>query len=294
MNPLLVLCFAPVLATGAPPAAPAPEPEYLLYQPAAKLDWVLRGPPVQYIPQPGDIVLAAAKNLLSHIGHLAAGTGYPNHSAIVFARHDGSLAVLEAGPHGRLRDGMAISDMLPELISYAGEGRLYIRRRKVPLTPEESARLTEFAYAAEGRRFAIVRIYLQPTPLRSRMPLRAAFVGKPDPDKQSYFCSELVLNACCYAGLLDPEITRPAATYPRDLFFNESRNYFVNRGVKPMACGWDPPARWIPCGTSCQGTETAPVQLADPPHTVAKPAPVELTPAPPPAPRKNPSPYSPR
>src|SRR5262245_57248850 len=188
MNPLLVLCCAPVLALGAPPAAPSAEPDSYLYQPAAKLDHVLRGPPVAYVPQPGDIVLAAANNLLSHIGHIAAGTGFPNHSAIIFARTDGSLAILEAGPHGRLRDGMTINDLMPELVSYESEGRLWIRRRKVPLTPEESARLTEFAYKEEGKRFAVVRIYLQPTPLRSRMPLLTPFVGKSDPDKQSYFC----------------------------------------------------------------------------------------------------------
>jgi len=294
MNPLLVLCCAPVFALGAPPPAPSAEPDSYLYQPAAKLDYVLRGPPVAYVPQPGDIVLAAANNLLSHIGHIAAGTGFPNHSAIIFARTDGSLAILEAGPHGRLRDGMTINDLMPELVSYESEGRLWIRRRKVPLTPEESARLTEYAYASEGKRFAVVRIYSQATPFRSRGPLRTAFLGKSDMDRPSYFCSELVLNACCYAGLLDPEITRPAATYPRDLFMNQSRNYFVNRGIKPMLCGWELPARWAPCVTPCQGSEEAPVQLVEPLHIVAKPAPVAPLPPTPPAPRKNPSPYSPR
>ena len=83
-------------------------------------------------------------------------------------------------------------------------------------------------------------------------------------------------------GVLDPEITRPACTYPRDIFLNESRNFFVNRALEPMACGWEPPARWVRCPAACVATTDVPVQLVAP-QTVAKPAPP-----------RNPSPYSPR
>lgn len=46
------------------------------------------------------------------------------------------------------------------------------------------------------------------------------FIGKPHGDSRlSYFCSELVCESCVAAGLLNPETTRPSATYPHDLFY---------------------------------------------------------------------------
>jgi hypothetical protein len=242
MNPLFVLCCAPLFAMGSPP-----ESKSYTYQPAAKMDHELRGPAVHYAPQPGDIVLAANNSIFSVIGHYAAGTGYPNHSMIVFARKDGSLGILEAGPHGKLKQGMVISACLPHLASYEDEGRLWVRQRKVPLTAEQSACLTEFAYKEEGKRFAVVRVDAQATPFRSRMPVRAVWLGKPNPEKNAFFCSELVLNGCVYAGLMSTETTRPACTYPRDIFFGKCSNPFVNRSLREMECGWEPPARWTSC-----------------------------------------------
>ena len=57
------------------------------------------------------------------------------------------------------------------------------------------------------------------------------------------FCSELVTEACVAAGLLGPERTRPAATYPCDLFYGRSWNLFIDRHLDVNA-GWCPPARW--------------------------------------------------
>jgi hypothetical protein len=69
-------------------------------------------------------------------------------------------------------------------------------------------------------------------------------VGKPRGwDRRSYFCSELVLEACVAAGLLDPAWVRPSATYPRDLFYDSSPNPFINRHLPLEPC-WYPPARW--------------------------------------------------
>jgi hypothetical protein len=78
------------------------------FQPEYVLDRQLRGPARAYTPQPGDIFLGAQDDFWSVFGDIAAGTGFPNHCSIVFVHRDGTLAILEAGREGRLRDGMAI------------------------------------------------------------------------------------------------------------------------------------------------------------------------------------------
>src|SRR5258708_3049322 len=70
-----------------------------LCQPAYCLDEVLRGPKVPYVAQPGDIVLCTDRLLFWKLTFILAGAGHPHHSGIVFRRPDGSLAVLESGPH---------------------------------------------------------------------------------------------------------------------------------------------------------------------------------------------------
>ena len=130
-------------------------------------------------------------------------------------------------------------------------GMVFIRRRSTPLTPEQSACLTQFACAQDGKRFALIRMAGQLTLLRSRGPIRTYFVGKPHCDQDTFFCSELVTESCCAAGLLDPKKTRPAATYPHDLFYDRSYNLFNALNLKLYPC-WDPPARW----TSCPVPET--------------------------------------
>ena len=83
----------------------------------------------------------------------------------------------------------------------------------------------------------------QMTVLRSRGPLRTYWMGSPDLDKSSYFCAELCMTACVAGRLLDPERTRPSATYPHDIFMDESLNPFLNKYQK-LCPNWDPPARW--------------------------------------------------
>ena len=55
--------------------------------------------------------------------------------------------------------------------------------------------------------------------------------------------SILVGVVCVAAGLLDPARTRPAATYPHDLFYGRSLNLFVDKHLDINAA-WYPPARW--------------------------------------------------
>jgi hypothetical protein len=238
---LSLLCS--LLAVGAPPAAaeaPAPCASYL-YQPAFCIDHVLRGPAELYVPQPGDIMLRLDSSVFWRVTHYVALAFDPNGSGIVFARPDGSLAILEAGPNDTL--WVRTLDLLPHLQEYACAGRVWIRRRSVPMTPEQSHCLTEFALAAEGKRFALIRLGGQLTLLRSRGPLRTYFVGGPRGDRSTYYCSELVMEACVAAGLLDPCRTRPSATYPRDLFYGRSLNLFIDTHLDVNA-GWHPPARW--------------------------------------------------
>jgi len=225
---------------------PTPPGSYL-WQPSYELDHALRGPARLYMLQPGDIVLAADTSKFWKLMHNLAGTGDPTHSMIVFAYPNGSLGILEAGPHDTLK--CRTLEALPHIFSYENEGRVWVRRRAVPLTPEQSARLTEFALCTDGRQFALARLAGQLTLLRTRGILRTHFVGKPRGLTQdNYFCSELVTEACVYAGLIDPYIARPSATYPRDLFMDHSLNPYINRYFKLAPC-WAPPARWTssPC-----------------------------------------------
>ncbi len=213
-----------------------------LYEPAYCVHNVLRGAPRAYLPQPGDIMLATDDSRFWKITHDLALAFQPHNSAIVVARPDGGLATLEAGPNDTLFVRML--DMLPHLQEYEAKGPVWIRRRKAPLTPEKSACLTDFAMRQEGKWFAVIRLGAQLTPLRSRGPLRTHVMGRPKGDRPAYFCSELVVEAAVAAGLIDARTARPAATYPRDLFFDRSLNFYLRRHFN-LADGWEPPARWV-------------------------------------------------
>jgi len=215
-----------------------------LYRPAYCLDDVLRGPAEAYLPQPGDIMLRMDGSIFWRVTHYMALAFDPNGSGIVVARPAGSLGVLEAGPNDTM--WVRTLDLLPHLQEYAAEGKVWIRKRRVALTPEQSCQLTAFALAQEGKRFALQRLGVQLTPFRTRGPLRTYFLGRPHGERRSYFCSELVCEACVAAGLLDPDRTRPSATYPYDLFFGRSLNLFINCHLD-INEGWYPPGRWTGC-----------------------------------------------
>jgi hypothetical protein len=215
-----------------------------LYEPTYCLDTELRGTPRPYKPQPGDIMVYTDGNVFWNITHDLALAGEPHGSGIVVRRPDGSLGILEAGPCDTMH--VRILDVFPHLHEYEIKGPVWIRKRKAPLTPEESAALTDFAIRQDGKRFALGRLGLQLTPFRTRGPLRTWFVGKPNGDRCSYFCSELVTEAMVAGGLIDPETARPSATYPHELFHDSSYNLYLNRHFSLAAC-WEPPARWMSC-----------------------------------------------
>jgi hypothetical protein len=251
MEYLVSLLCAACLTAG---TEKAPALGSYLYEPAYCLDELLRGTTRAYVPQPGDIMLATDPNRFWKLTHDMALAFEPHNSAMVVARPDGSLATLEAGPNDTLY--VRTLDLLPHLQEYEAKGPVWIRKRITPLTPEQSACLTDFAMRQEGKWFALIRLGGQLTLLRSRGPLRTYILGKPRGDRSSYFCSELVTEAAVAAGLIDRRIARPAATYPHDLFFDRSYNLYLNRNFT-LADGWEPPARWASQPASADRSETA-------------------------------------
>jgi hypothetical protein len=240
MNSLLQTVLISVCAFGALPPA-SPEGSYL-YEPAYKIDWKLRGEQWPYLPQPGDIMVFTDSNVFWEITHDMALAFQPHGSGIVVQKPDGSLAILEAGANNTMY--VRVLDMLPHLREYEAKGRVWIRKRKVPLTEEQSACLTEWSMRQEWKRFALIRLGGQLTILRSRGPLRTWFLGKPYGERDSYFCSELVMETLVHVGLVDTKSARPSATYPHELFYDYSMNLYLNRHFS-LACGWEPPARWV-------------------------------------------------
>lgn len=241
----LLLCVS-----GSPAACPGQAtPVGRLCQPAYAADGVCRPPAVPYEPQPGDLFIFNSSQLLWKGSFCLALSGPPTHTAIVVGTPDGQMCLLEAGIGFVL--SVELSPIRPRLAEY--HGQVYVRRRKIPLSAAESAQLTEFALAVHKKRVSPLRFIAQVTPLRARGPLRTPCVGKPRGVQQGYICSELVVEACVAAGLLDAETARPRATYPRDLFFDHSSNWYLNRHLN-LSCGWYPPALWTdeemcPCTT---------------------------------------------
>ena len=224
-------------------AQPAPKGiESYLYEPSYQLDWAIRGKARAYLPQPGDVLLATDINWFWSLTHNLAFAGEPHNSAIIVQRRDGQLAVLEAGPNDTI--WIRTLDMLPHLKEYADKGPVWIRKRKTPLTAEQNAALTDFAERQVGKRFALGRLAVQLSIFRDRGPFRTEFMGKPHGERASYYCSELVLEASVAAGIVDRETTRPSATYPHDLFFDQSYNRYISKHL-PLVHDWEPPARWL-------------------------------------------------
>lgn len=225
-----------------------------LYQPAFEIKGPLRGPLRPYSPQPGDMIFESDDRIGMTIGHNLAKTGQPHHSLIVFQRAEGGLAVLQAGGFDEHPTRVGIHDVYENLLNEEAktgrkDKRIYVRERKTPLTPEQSELLTQWAAHIADCRFSRYRLFALMSPVRAKGPLRTAFVGKVNYDRGGFFCSEQVATALAYAHIIDPELARPGATFPRDLFFGESCNYWVNRSMKPLNCDWHPPARWTSnCG----------------------------------------------
>src|SRR5438128_2650123 len=133
-----MLCLLwPLLLANGLPSGQEPGGSFLC-QPSYRIDHLLRGPARPYCAQPGDIFFSTTESGMMRFLHRLAGAADPHHSGLVVVRSDGRLAVLEAGPHNTLH--VELVDLLPHLNGYAGDQRVWIRARRVPLTPEQSGR----------------------------------------------------------------------------------------------------------------------------------------------------------
>jgi hypothetical protein len=208
-------------------------------QPAYSIDKQRRGPSFPYEPQPGDVLLLSNTNFAWATAYFMCGTGAPGHTALVARLEDGTLGIIEAGFNEE--PFVNFTSLRDRLHDYPGT--IWVRRRKTPITAEQSKALTDYGRIINGRRYGVVRLLAQLTPFRSRGPIRTYFLGKPKGIRSSYICSEAVLEGLVMAGLLDAETTRPSATYPRDMFFDESLNLYINEHL-PLAYDWNIPALW--------------------------------------------------
>ena len=160
----ILLCLPILLLANTFAAASEPGEKAIgsyLFEPSYQLDDVIRGTAQAYLPQPGDVLLATDKNLFWRVTHDLALAFEPHNSAIIVARRDGRLGILEAGPNDTL--WINTLDMLPHLKEYADKGPVWIRKRKTPLTAEQMTALTDFAERQNGKRFAIGRLVMDDT-----------------------------------------------------------------------------------------------------------------------------------
>src|SRR5207244_11152760 len=110
-----------------------------------------------------------------------------------------------------------ICDLVPQLHQFVNDfnGDITIRRCKEPLDRFQSAALTRFAQAQNGKRYAVVRLLAQGTPLRSRGALES-WLGKTQTDRTSWICSEISVAGATVAGLVDADVVHSNVAYPRD------------------------------------------------------------------------------
>src|SRR5262245_9828949 len=192
---------------------------------------------IAYHPSEGDLVFYDDKSILWTALFLWAGTGPPLHMGIVVKKSDGTLAVLEAGPDDTVHVAILdVASRLPQFDKDFKGSKITIRRCKKELTKEQSAALTKFAEAQDGKRYAVLRLLLQGTCLRSRGPIRELFLAETVLDRSSWICSELSVAAGTVAGLF-PKSVKANVTYPLDLVDN--RRHDLSR-IWQDAAVWSP------------------------------------------------------
>lgn len=192
---------------------------------------------IPYNPHEGDLVFYDDRHPFWTVMFLLAGSGPPLHMGIVVKQNDGSFGILEAGPDDTIR--VALIDLEKRLKQFDEDfhGTITIRRCKKALTREQSATLTKFAHAQDGKRYAIGRILLEGTCLHVRGPLRELIFGKTYLDRDAWMCAELAVAAAANVKLIDPNSIAANATYPADIVDN--RRHDLSRG-------WHDAAVWTP------------------------------------------------
>jgi hypothetical protein len=192
---------------------------------------------VRYTGREGDLVFYDDRNPAWTALFVYAGTGPPLHMGIVFKKADGSLAVLEAGPDDTTRVSLLHLDKRLQQFQQHFKGTITIRRCKKELTAEQSMALSKFAQAQDGKRYAVGRLLLQGTSLRTRGPVRELVLGRTVLDRDSWICSELSVAAGTVAKLFDPKVVHSNVAYPRDL---------VDNARYDLSESWHDAAVWLP------------------------------------------------
>jgi hypothetical protein len=235
-----------------PVYVPAEAPYGYVYQPATDVHALPRPPEGRYCPKPGDVLLMSDPDPLFTMLFRVARSGKPGHCGLVVTMPDGRLGSLQSGfgfvPWTRVVP-------LEYALNVYG-GHIWVRPRTVPLTPEQDRLLTEFAVMSDGGEYALRRYGRQLTLIRSRNPLITRFAGKPVGPGHKYTCVQILVEALVYAGAVDERTARPAATYAQDLFYDRSRNPYIDRHP-PLAGGcWGEPQLWTPIpGTALRGRD---------------------------------------
>src|SRR5689334_11003173 len=121
------------LAEGTGPAVAAVPAVGRVYEPAYTRDPDLCGPTAAYVPQAGDIVLVVSDHPVWELLFAIALTCEPYHVGIVVRMPDGCFGMLEAGPPD-VTTRVRITPLAERLAE--DPGRVFVRRRCVPLTPE--------------------------------------------------------------------------------------------------------------------------------------------------------------
>lgn len=191
---------------------------------------------IPYEPREGDLIFYDDHSRVWTALFKAAGTGPPLHMGIVVRKPGGTLAVLEAGPDDTV--WVDLRDLIPRLHQFVNDfnGDITIRRCKEPLDRFQSEALTRFAQAQNGKRYAVVRLLAQGTPLRSRGALEP-WLGKTQTDRSAWICSEISVAGATVAGLVGADEVHSNVAYPRDLVDN--RRY-------DLSVAWYDAAAWRP------------------------------------------------
>lgn len=226
-----------------------PAPFGQLGRPDSSLHFAAQAPFAAYSPAPGDIVLSTTDNPKMSILYRLSLVGLPSHAGMVVRMPDGELGVFEAGGGGEFRTR---TTPLEARFTRGGDKAVWIRKPTTPLTAEQESRLNEFAALSENKGYSKRRaLELIPLfPHDTRGPIRTFFSGQPKGIRDDSVCSELIVEALVYAGLIPFDTARPSATSPRDLLLDRSTNLYIRRHP-PLACGWIAPALWVPDVSPC-------------------------------------------
>ncbi|MBM4071553.1 MAG: hypothetical protein FJ271_21855 [Planctomycetes bacterium] len=200
-----------------------------------------------YFPEPGDLLLFETSNKAITFCYKVVGSGAPSHATMVFNRPDGTPALLEAGPD--FVQSIFLLEPLPRMRDY--KGSVMIRRPRVPVCPERSAALTQFALEQEGKDYALCRLLMQGTPFRCRSGLRKKCFACTRLDRERWTCYELTVAAGVVAGTMDPHKCLGNAMYPGDMctdkHYDLSKTYtppylWTEKPI-PARLVWDPEAK---------------------------------------------------